>query len=57
MIQRNENIFGTDGIRGPFGSGVFTHTNLVRLAHAFALWLVEKNESRPVLIECDSFLF
>lgn len=53
-MQRNENIFGTDGIRGPFGFGVFTHTNLVRLTHALALWLVEKKITEPVLLGRDT---
>ena len=44
------NFFGTDGIRGRVGSGLFVQDQLVRLGHAIAQWAQKKYAAVPHII-------
>ena len=41
------NLFGTDGIRGPFGTGLLVHEKLHAMGKALALWALKKYAPHP----------
>jgi phosphoglucosamine mutase len=47
-------LFGTDGIRGKAGEGIFTPSQLIRLGHALGKWLHEKYSATRVLMIHDT---
>lgn len=47
-------LFGTDGIRGTAGEGIFTPPQLMRLGHAIGRWLHEKYPTTRVLMLHDT---
>jgi len=49
-----QTLFGTDGIRGRAGEGIFTPSQLIRLGHALGAWLHEKYPSTKILIIHDT---
>jgi phosphoglucosamine mutase len=49
-----QKIFGTDGIRGRFGDGLFTPACLSRLARAVGLWIQINDPKGPVCLARDT---
>lgn len=46
-----QNLFGTDGIRGKFGTGFFVQESLERFAQAFSEWIIhERGCTHPRLL-------
>jgi phosphoglucosamine mutase len=47
-------LFGTDGIRGKAGEGIFTPAQLMRLGHAIGRWMHEKYPATRILMIHDT---
>lgn len=51
----NTALFGTDGIRGAVGEGLFTHERIARIGRALGAWIFQTHGSRrPILIIRDT---
>lgn len=44
------NLFGTDGIRGRMGTGIFIQHELIQLGQAIALWAQKKYSKKPHIL-------
>jgi len=44
------NLFGTDGIRGRMGTGIFIQHELIQLGKAIALWAQKKYSKKPRIL-------
>ncbi|MFA6065600.1 MAG: hypothetical protein WC707_00245 [Candidatus Babeliaceae bacterium] len=44
------NLFGTDGIRGPFGTGLLVHEKLHAMGKALALWALKRYQHNPRIL-------
>ena len=46
----NKTLFGTDGIRGPYGSALINESFAFNLGKAAAIWLLTHNSSKQIRV-------